>query len=99
MPGNCWKNRLTTAHNPKAAGSNPAPATNFPRKLPDTIPQEVAHCLGRFLLRGGGDVGVGVQGESCRVVAQHSGNRLDVHTILESQRRKRVAEIMEPYLG
>jgi hypothetical protein len=29
MPVNCWKNRLTTAHNPKVVGSNPAPATTY----------------------------------------------------------------------
>ena len=36
----------------------------------------------------GGDVGVGVQGEAGGEVAQHAGNGLDVHTVLQRQGRE-----------
>ena len=42
---------------------------------------------------------VGVEGESCGEVAQHTGYRLDVYSVLQRQRRKGVAEVVEPNLG
>ena len=40
----------------------------------------------RLELGVGGDVGVGVQREPRRVVAQHTADGVDVHTVLEGQR-------------
>ena len=40
----------------------------------------------RLELRVGGDVGVGVQREPRRVVAQHTADGLDVHAVLERHR-------------
>ena len=40
--------------------------------------EEIPHCVRRPLLHGGGDVGVGVQGEARRVVAQHGGESFHV---------------------
>ena len=39
----------------------------------------------------GGDVGVGVQREPSRVVAQHGGHRFHVHAVLERHRREGVS--------
>ena len=39
---------------------------------------------------------VGVEGESCGEVPQHTGHRLDVHAVLQRQRCEGVAEVMEP---
>ena len=41
------------------------------------------HRLGGFFLSCGGDLDVGVQGEAGGEVTQHTGHRLDVHTVLE----------------
>ncbi len=46
---------------------------------------EVAHPLGRFLLHFVGDMGIGIQGEARRVVAQDAGDRLCVHALLDCQ--------------
>lgn len=43
-------------------------------------------------------MGVDVQGEACGEVTQHPGNRLDVYPVLQCQRCKGVAQIVEPYL-
>ena len=40
-------------------------------KLLDSIGKEAADRIGGLGLHGGGDVGVGIQGEACGVVAQH----------------------------
>ena len=45
--------------------------------------QNISNRLRRFLLCQGGDMGVGVQGEACREVAQHAGDRLNVHSVPE----------------
>ena len=50
---------------------------------------EVAHGLGGLVLLLAGGVGVGSQGESGIVMAQHGGHRLDVHTVW----RARVAKV------
>ena len=46
----------------------------------------------------GGDVGVGVEGETSGKVTQHAGHRLDVHAILQGDGRKGVAEVVESNL-
>ena len=43
----------------------------------------------------GGDVGVGIQREACRVVVQHGGHRFYVHAVLERHRCEGVAQVMK----
>ncbi len=38
---------------------------------------------------------VGVQGEACREVAQHPGDRLDVHAVLQCQGGEGVPKLVE----
>ena len=47
----------------------------------------------------GGDVGVGVQGEAGGEVAQHAGDGLDVHAVLQRQRREGMAQVVEADAG
>ena len=42
----------------------------------------------RFELGVGGDVGVGVQREARRVVAEHTADRFNVHAVLQGHRRE-----------
>ena len=51
----------------------------------------------RFQLGVGGDVGVGVQRETRRVVTEHRGHGFYVHAVLERHRREGVAQVMETY--
>ena len=44
-------------------------------------------------------MGVGVQGEACREVPQHTGHGLDVHSVLEGDSCEGVAKVMESDLG
>ena len=46
---------------------------------------EISHGFRRLILHLAGGVGVGAEGKPCVVVAQHTGDRLDVHAVLESQ--------------
>ena len=48
------------------------------------------------LLHLGRGVGVGVQGEASRVVAQRAGQRFHVHPAFQLQRGEGVAQVMEP---
>ena len=57
--------------------------------------QHISHGLGGFFLRRFGYMGIGVQGEAGGEVARHSGHRLDIHTVLESDGCEGVAEVME----
>ena len=61
--------------------------------------QYIPHSPGCFFLCAGGDVGVGVQGEAGGEVAQHTGDSLDVHTVLQCQRREGMAQVMEADAG
>jgi len=45
--------------------------------------QHISHGLGGFFLCRGGDMGIGVQGEACREVTQHAGQRLDIYSVLQ----------------
>ena len=40
-------------------------------------------------------MGIGVEGEACGEVTQHSADRLDVHAILEGDGCKGMAEVVE----
>ena len=50
---------------------------------PNLHTQDISHGLSCFFLGGGGDMGVGVQGETSGKVTKHSADCLDVHTILQ----------------
>ena len=53
-------------------------------------PQQTVHLLGRIPLGYRGDMGVGVQGESCTEMAQHPGHCFHVHPVLQGKGRERV---------
>lgn len=40
-------------------------------------------------------MGIGIQGEACGEVAQHTADRLDVHTVLEGDGCEGVAEVVK----
>ena len=44
-------------------------------------------------------MGVGVQSEAGGEVAQHAGNGLDVHAVLQRQRREGMAQVVEADAG
>ena len=60
--------------------------------------QYITYRRGGFFLGRGGDMGVGVQGEACGEVAEHTADRLDVHAILEGDSCEGVAEVVESNL-
>ncbi len=47
---------------------------------------EAAHGFRRLILHLAGSVGVGAEGEPRIVVAKHTGDGLDIHSILQGQR-------------
>ena len=57
------------------------------------------HGICRLPLDLGGDVGIGVQGKARAVVAQHPGDGLDIHTVLQSYRGERISHIVESNPG
>ena len=59
--------------------------------------EDAPHGLGGFELGVGGDVGISVQREARRVVAQHGGHRFYIHAVLERHRRESVAQVVESY--
>lgn len=61
--------------------------------------QHVPHRLRCLSLCCAGDMGVGVQGESCREVAQHSGHGFHIHPVLQCQGGEGVAQVVESHLG
>ena len=67
--------------------------------LSDTNPnlhtQDISHGLGGFFLCRGGDMCIGVKSEACGEVTQHTGHRLDVHTILEGDGIRLRTELTE----
>ena len=73
------------------------PYGNLERKSPESAGEEIPHRIRRLLLHGGGDVGVGVQGEARRVVAQHGGEGFDIYSVLQGQHRKCVTKVVEAY--
>ena len=56
---------------------------------------EAAHGFRRLILHLPGGVGVGAEGEARIVVAQHTGDRLDIHPVLEGQRGECVYDVVE----
>ena len=46
---------------------------------------EISHSFRRLILHLAGGVGVGAEREPCVIVPQHTGDRLDVHAILQGQ--------------
>ena len=58
----------------------------------------IRHGLSCFFLCRGGDVSVGIQSEPGGEVAEHTGDSLDVHAVLEGDGCEGVAEVMESYL-
>ena len=61
--------------------------------------QHTPHRLRRLSLGSTGDMGVGIQGETCREVSQHPGHRFHIHSILKGQCRESVPQIVEPDPG
>lgn len=60
--------------------------------------EDISHGLGGFELGVGGDVGVGVQRETRRVVTEHTADGFHVHAVLQGHGREGVPQIVEPYL-
>ena len=56
--------------------------------------EDIPDSLGGFFLSCDGDMDVGVQGEACGEVTQHTAYRLDDHTVLGGNDSKAVAEIV-----
>ena len=78
---------------------NADPNGSGQRKASDGTGEDIAHCLRRFHLRVGGNVGVGVQREACGVVTEHGGHRFYVHAVLERHRRESVAQVVKADAG
>ena len=64
----------------------------LPHLLADD-PTDGVRCVLSHLRRG---VGVGVQGEPRRIVAQHAGQRFHVHPAFQRQRCEGMSEVVEP---
>ena len=64
--------------------------------LPHLLADDPTVGVRGVLLHLGRGVGVGVQGETRRVVAQRAGQRLYVHAAFQGQRGEGVAQVMEP---
>lgn len=60
---------------------------------------EGAHGLGGLVLLLPRGVGVGAEGESGIVMAQHAGHGPHIHAVLQGRGGKGVAQIMEPDVG
>ena len=63
-------------------------------RLTDDVPNGIGGIT--FHLRRG--VGVGAEGKARVVVSQRTGQRLDVHAVLEGQRGEGVSEVVEAYV-
>ena len=51
----------------------------------ETAGEDIPHRLCRLALSGAGHMGVGIQSKTGGEVPQHTGHRLDVHSILQGQ--------------
>ena len=61
--------------------------------LPHLLADDAADGIGSVLLHLGRGMGVGVQGEPSRVVAQRAGQRFHIHPAFQRQRGEGVAQI------
>ena len=66
--------------------------------LPHLLADDPADGVGGILLHLRRGVGVGVQREARRVVAQRAGQRFHIHPAFQRQRGEGVAQVMEPYV-
>ena len=57
---------------------------------------EAAHFLCGLLLHLPSGVGVGAKREARVVVAEHTADGFDIHTVLECQGRERMSQVVEP---
>ena len=64
--------------------------------LPHLLADDAADGVCSVLFHLGRGVGIGVQGEPSRVVAQGTGQRFHVYPAFQRQRGEGVSEIMEP---
>ena len=62
------------------------------------LAHEITHGLRRLVLHLACGVGVGAQGEARVIVAQHTGDGLDVHAVLECQGGEGMSRIVETHL-
>ena len=76
----------------------PPPGCRLFQGTSEGVCQDLFHGPGGLLLGRCGDMGIGVQGEACREVPQHSGHRFDVHSILKSQGREGVPQIRKLFI-
>ena len=56
---------------------------------------EVSHGFRRLILHLAGGMGVGAKGKPRIIVAQHTGDGLDIHAVLESQSCEGVPKLVE----
>ena len=56
---------------------------------------EISHRLCRSILLLPGGVGIGAEGEARVVVSQHTADRFHIHSVLKSQGRECVSQVME----
>ena len=64
--------------------------------LPHLLADDAADGIGSVLLHLGRGVGVGVQGEPRRIVAQRAGQRFHVYPAFQGQRGEGMSEVVEP---
>ena len=62
------------------------------------LTDDVSDGIGGVTLHLRRSVGVSAECEACIVVSQRTGQRLDVHAVLERQRGEGVSEVMEAYM-
>ena len=68
---------------------------DFRAYLSHILRYELSHCIGCLFLHPGCDVGVCAEGKARIEVPQHTGDRLDVHAVLQGQRGEGVAKLVE----
>ena len=57
---------------------------------------EISYCLCRSILLLPGGVGIGAEGEARIIVPKHTADRFHIYTVLESQGREGVSQVVEP---
>ena len=99
----CFFKTHTLTHTGKGAESTGQGQTEnflsgpvFLPHLPHLLADDPTDGIGSVLLHLRRGMGVGVQGEASRVVAQRAGQRFHIHAAFQGQRGEGVAEIMKP---